>query len=200
MPPKKFNPFKPVKLNKAEKRKIPERIKNGVRGRLSDLRNRKVFAIKKGVLATERVFKSKQDAQKYIRLVKRFEKFVLKNKPQFELVPNEFFHVKDNTVIERVFTGVSFEDMAYNPRYLPFLKRRVNGKINHIAFLEEIRKATVDLAIIRQLFKTQTNISLDIASNNIIILDYNTKTKKVVLAFVDILHDLKGGSLPQRRN
>lgn len=200
--------FKPIKLSLFEVRNVWKNYET--RAKQQIIKNdpnydRKVFAIKKGVLATIREFGNSKNLKNYKKITRQFEIFVKNSKPlSFELFPTQFLAQKNNLLIERVFPrpnshafGEIFISKTGENRYQNLFLRILKNKklkISQKEFQKKLFEARSDFYKIVKDFEKQTKLHLDYNGGNLIVLDYNEKTGKFVFGFIDILTPNNGGS------
>ena len=154
----------------------------------SKYNNRQVIAVTKTVIGTVRVFRSETGAKEYAKITKGvFESIKKANPKTFELHPIQILDIRGKNVLERVYLTPSILDIKCswfeNRKYLTDFVKRINKKGIPLKKIEEkIYEAYMELQSIR----VEKALNFDHGENNVLVLDYNPKTKKVLLGLVDL--------------
>ena len=158
--------------------------------------HRKVWAVSPTVLATVRIFTGKnsnKEARMYVKNSRVFEKRIMSAKPEkFVLQPVEFLGSNEGKLLERVYRGVDLNHLKLKkstPRYLASLKRRLKRKGIDLEkesdFLRVNKAAEEAFEEINKILKTKLKEKLPILRVNCLLLDFDPKTGKVLIASVD---------------
>ncbi len=147
---------------------------------------RKVWALSLTTLVTVRRFSNKTNAKIYVKKSKAIERKIMKANPQhFVLQPIQFFGIRRGQVLERVYPGSNY--MHLNAarkdivRYKNLLQRKLKRKGTSIQKADKmIGVAVKELQKIQQ----ENNI-LPAYKSNILVLDFDPKTGKTMLAIID---------------
>jgi len=194
--------FKPKKIGLHSIRKAFRDLNNKSKPTaklvLRDWHKRTVFAISPAMTATAREFKTKEDAVKYTKNQRKVEKTITESNPKtFKLQPVQFLGRKEKILLERVYHGPSFIEFYFKRgRYYKNIKRRLkekgidlNKEENFIRVSRSIEKTEKELQKILMktdlLYSSKPEILIDFKSDNFLFLDFNPKTNKVLLAFID---------------
>jgi len=153
--------------------------------------NRLVFPITKSVLGTIRIF-YESHLNKYLKKTNAFYKIVEKHKnnfKNFEIQPINILGVKklktgEYALLEKVYSSVSISDIYSNRknrnRYFTFGSKFFKNR-NIDVTTPEFDKLLQDThSEYKEVFK-----QIDSNTENILVLDYNPKTKKLLLGPID---------------
>lgn len=155
------------------------------------MKNRQPLRIGASTLGTVRSFKSLHDFNRHLVRMKSVNRIGEKETfTHFEFMPTNVFYADPDTLttIEQVYRGPTAEGILkygleahYASRYGPVLIRRMLSKGANFAELKE----AVSEAVREVETKIISRVFTDPNPGNILILDYNPESKKVLLAIID---------------
>lgn len=188
-------PHKRVRLEQIEAtwRELSGRISRQITSETSFWK-RKYFALSPTVLATVRRFYNHTLARKYIENSVQLEQRLMGLNPKhFVVQPVQFFSVNGSNVLERVYPGPNARDFLLNIRdskFFNLLKSRLKRKGidldlgQHFEMVKEsLQKARHEFLETVEGMKMGNSAST--AYFNIVLLDFDPQSRKVLLAFVD---------------
>jgi len=164
-------------------------------GQLADYTwKRKAFSLSPTSLATVRSFRTPVEALQYQKNSDKFRQEIMKKKPKhFTLQLVQFFDRKGDHLLERVYTGPNLVDFSDSVgRYYGFLKQRLKKKGIDLddpkQFTEMNKKLGKAFKELEGLFFPLSKHGNGLDDVNTLILDYDPKTKKFLLALIDHEH------------
>lgn len=161
--------------------------------KLHRFHSRRVFAVSPSVLGTVRIFKSPERAREYVRTSGAIVKSVNSRNPKkFRLFRTQILDIKGNMVLERVYPRPSLFDLGnrypleteiqsirYAKQFFDLMKRRGVSRA-------EIANSS-QLAYNELLASIPNSLTFDWTEQNILVLDYQPKTKRFLFGLVNIL-------------
>ena len=150
---------------------------------------RTVSAVSPSVLGTVRYFSSREAAMEYVKKSSQIVSALNSLRPKrFELLPVQVLDVNGTKVLERVYAAPSCSDIidGRENRYLKgFFDLRKGIPKQEIAdatsiAYEELGELEIELG--------RRGLYFDATSTNILVLDYDRETKKVLFGIVDNRH------------
>ena len=169
-------------------------------------RVRRYYAISPTILGTVRRFPNALDLREYIGHATSSVKKINALKPKnFELMPAQVLDIdyKKNYALERVYQRPSVEQVLGEKRIKIFvdLKKEENFEKQSMPFLnsfkarmqekgikfEEVKKSVKKAFIEFERKAEKLGLNIDSHNSNILVIDYNPGTKKVVFAVIDWL-------------
>jgi len=199
MPPHALKVWKHKKIQRKEIEKAWRDWQAGRRQRerliphsnkASFLWQRVVFALGHSTLVTVRRFPSIKGAVFYMKHSKHIDKELMASNPKkFVLQPVQFFSRRGANILERVYPGPDFHMLQYkHGRYYEALKKRLKRKGINLDKKEDYLR-------VFNAFNDGRNEAIRIAQRkglvfnleipNMLVLDFDPKTEKVVLGFID---------------
>ncbi|MDO8647702.1 MAG: hypothetical protein Q7R70_04785 [Candidatus Diapherotrites archaeon] len=167
---------------------------------------RQVVAVSPSVLGTVRRFRSDDQARVYWHDADKVNKIVKLLKPKtFNLLPIQLLDLNGSNILERIYLAPTISDIEgeikggiFQNRHFKHLAARLERKNVPI---EKVWKACEKAAeeadkiskIEGQKLHGASFYLFDSHKSNILVLDYNPKTKKVLLGLVDIGGSIKEG-------
>lgn len=156
------------------------------------LSGREVLRVSPTTLGTVRKFRTTEEARAYVRNTMLIEKTIMDEKPKtFELQPVQFFSRKDSLLLEGVYRGPDVNAFMFpelkEPRYLESLKKRLKRKgidLDKKEVFLKIKKI-VSKAYEELLRIEVAKMPIATEACNLLFLDFDPKTKKVLFAIVD---------------
>jgi len=150
-----------------------------------------VYKTSPSTMGIVREFPNPQYFQEYLSNAKEIRQKIMKCKPQyFEIQPIQIISTHHtnlrNYIMERVYPSMSIFAIRHvtqpqNNLMKMFLRKMKNKNVNFKELKQETEKGLDELS--QLLAKNKINCS--VPANNVLVLDYNPKTKKVLFGIVD---------------
>ncbi|MFA4907545.1 MAG: hypothetical protein WC602_04720 [archaeon] len=152
---------------------------------ISEASEQKVVPITRSVLGTVRIFDSGKSAREYVKRTRNFVSQINSEKPErFAVMPVQILDIRDNRVLERVYLAPSLRTISsdFRNRYTKLFFSRMRAKG---ANLEEARNdiGSAYLEFIK--IEGKRNLNFDSAEGNILVLDYDPKSRRCLFGLVD---------------
>lgn len=163
-------------------------------------RDRKVVAISRSVAGTVRAFESGVEARRYVRncrlIAKVINSMARSRNENLEVLPIQILDIKDNKILERVYPRPSCLVVYSMSPGLPWPGRYAKSFFDSMKrkgiSQEEVKEAVTvahgKLKDIKWDMLRANKSDFDSADSNILVLNYDPKTKKVLFGLVDIFH------------
>ncbi|MFA4855938.1 MAG: hypothetical protein WC634_05130 [archaeon] len=156
--------------------------------------HRKVLALSPTTLATVRRFRNPEEARQYVINTLNIERTVREANPKkFALQQVQFFSRKGNLLLERVYPAQSVDfvlNVLRKSRHSEALKRKLkrkginlNNSEHYLRFEDAVQQAYEELLKIEK-----TKLQTRIHPVNILVLDFDPATSRVLFAIID--HEL----------
>lgn len=159
---------------------------------ISDYGRRKVMAVTPTILGIVRCFANAERADRYVNRTKIAVESIKKAKPKkFEMHPIQILDIRERLVLERVYLAPNAYNVIYfresyigkDNRYFGSLMQRMEKK--GVSF-EELKKATEEAYIELWKMPIHKQLVIDNHPTNLLALDYNPKTKKVLFGLIGV--------------